>query len=101
MSTALTSRPDTGFLTIDSFDQAIKVADYINKSALVPDAYRGKPADIVIAMQYGMELGLSPMQALQSVSSAVSPVPRLAVRPTSPSLFIVVSRLCREGNLPG
>jgi hypothetical protein len=68
MSTALTTRPDTGFLVIDTFDQAIKVAEYVNKSALVPDAYRGKPADIVIAMQYGMELGLSPMQALQSVA---------------------------------
>jgi hypothetical protein len=68
MSTALTTRPEMGFLTVDTFDQAIKVADYINKSALVPDAYRGKPADIVIAMQYGMELGLSPMQAIQSVA---------------------------------
>ena len=68
MSTALTTRPDAGFLVIDTFEQAQKVADYINKSALVPDAYRGKPADIVIAMQYGMELGLSPMQSLQSVA---------------------------------
>jgi hypothetical protein len=68
MSTALTTRPDTGFLIIDTFEQAKSVAEYINKSALVPDAYRGKPADIVIAMQYGMELGLSPMQALQSVA---------------------------------
>jgi hypothetical protein len=68
MSTALTTRPEAGFLIIDTFDQAMKVAEYINKSALVPDAYRGKPADIVIAMQYGMELGLSPMQALWSVA---------------------------------
>jgi hypothetical protein len=68
MSTALTTRPDAGFLVIDTFEQAQKVAEYINKSALVPDAYRGKPADIVIAMQHGMELGLSPMQSLQSVA---------------------------------
>lgn len=77
MSTALATRSETalasvesprGFLIIESFKQAQEVAEYINKSALVPDAYRGKPADIVIAMQYGMELGLSPMQALQSVA---------------------------------
>jgi hypothetical protein len=68
MSTALTTRPDTGFLIIDTFEQAKSVAEYINKSALVPEAYRGNPANIVIAMQYGMELGLSPMQALQSVA---------------------------------
>jgi hypothetical protein len=68
MSTALTTRPDAGFLIIDTFEQAKSVAEYINKSALVPEAYRGNPANIVIAMQYGMELGLSPMQALQSVA---------------------------------
>lgn len=75
-STAIATRPDPsvsavesrGFLIVESFDQAIKVADYINKSALVPDSYRGKPADIVIAMQYGMELGFSPLQALWSVA---------------------------------
>lgn len=76
-STAIATRQDAalaaipearGFLIIENFEQAIKVADYINKSALVPDAYRGKPADIVIAMQYGMELGLSPLQALWSIA---------------------------------
>lgn len=74
--TALATQPQAalaipesrGFLVIESFKQAIEVAEYISKSQLVPDAYRGKPADIVIAMQYGMELGLSPLQALQSVA---------------------------------
>jgi len=77
MSTAITTQSESalvtpsearGFLIVESFKQAIEVAEYINKSALVPEAYRGKPADIVIAMQYGMELGLSPLQALQSVA---------------------------------
>ncbi len=65
---ALAVAESRGFFVIESFKQAIEVAEYINKSQLVPDAYRGKPADIVIAMQYGMELGLSPLQALQSVA---------------------------------
>ncbi len=65
---ALAVAESRGFFVIESFKQAIEVAEYINKSQLVPDAYRCKPADIVIAMQYGMELGLSPLQALQSVA---------------------------------
>lgn len=74
MSTALTTRHESalsapgGFVKIETLEQAMKFAEYIQKSSLVPDAYRGKPADIVIAMQYGMELGLSEMQSLQSVA---------------------------------
>lgn len=57
-----------GFLKVDTFEQACKVAEFISKSQLVPDAYRGKPADIVIAMQLGMEVGIAPLQALQSIA---------------------------------
>jgi len=37
-------------------------------SELVPNAYRNKPNDIIIAYEYGSALGLSWMQALRSVS---------------------------------
>jgi hypothetical protein len=35
---------------------------------LVPAAYRGKPEAILIAMQMGYEVGLSPMQAIQNIA---------------------------------
>lgn len=57
-----------GFMTVTTFDQAVKIAEFISKSQLVPDAYRGKAGDIVIAMQLGMEIGLAPLQALQSIA---------------------------------
>jgi hypothetical protein len=57
-----------GFVKFDNIAEAIKFASYIAASELVPKAYRDKPADIVIAMQMGMELGFSAMQALQSIA---------------------------------
>lgn len=63
-----TTLAPTGFVRFDGIKDAIDFAQFIAKSDLVPKAYQGKPADIVIAMQMGMELGFSPLQALQSIA---------------------------------
>lgn len=47
----------------DPFD----LAEKISRSALIPQAYRGKPADAAICMMYGAEVGLPPMTALQRI----------------------------------
>ena len=57
-----------GYLMPRNFQELIEVAKLLSQSSLVPDAYRGKPADVVVAMQMGAEVGLSPMQALQNIS---------------------------------
>src|ERR1700691_188317 len=54
-------------MNFDTFDNAFKWADMIAKSTLCPVAYRGKAEDVLIAIQYGQELGLKPMQSLQGV----------------------------------
>lgn len=54
-------------LMLHSTDEAFVLAERISKSALVPQAYRGKPADAAIAMLYGAEMGIPPMTALQRV----------------------------------
>jgi hypothetical protein len=51
-----------------TFKEALEFADYISKSELVPQDYRGKPSNIVVAIQYGKELGVPPMQALQGIA---------------------------------
>ena len=43
-------------------------SELVANSQLVPQALRGKPADIMLALQLGDEVGLSPVQALQSVA---------------------------------
>lgn len=48
--------------------EAIKVAEYMAKSDLVPKDYKGKPANIVLAIEKGKNLGLTVMEALESIA---------------------------------
>jgi len=43
-------------------------ADIITRSTLCPDAYRNKPNDVFVAILMGLDLGLSPMQAVQNIA---------------------------------
>lgn len=49
-------------------EEAREYAAIISKSSLCPADYRGKLEDIIIAIQYGLELGLKPLQALQCIA---------------------------------
>lgn len=51
-----------------SFDEAMKLAEIIAKSSLCPKAYKDRPGDVLIAVQMGAEVGLSPMQAVQNIA---------------------------------
>ncbi len=48
--------------------EAIQFSDMLASSSMVPKAYQGKPQDILVAVHWGMELGLAPMQALQNIA---------------------------------
>ena len=48
--------------------EAVEFAERIARSGLVPDQYQGKPNNVLVAVQWGYELGLAPMQALQNIS---------------------------------
>ncbi len=59
----------TGFsLTPQSLDEAMKMADLMAQSEMVPKDYQGKPANVLVAVQMGAELGLKPVQALQNIA---------------------------------
>jgi hypothetical protein len=45
----------------------MKVAEQFSKSNLVPKHFQNKPADILIALQQGSEMGMKPIQALNSI----------------------------------
>lgn len=51
-----------------SLEEAWRMASFMAKSELVPKSYQGKPNDILVGIQYGMELGFAPMQSLQSIA---------------------------------
>ncbi|MCZ2496400.1 hypothetical protein GN316_06495 [Xylophilus sp. Kf1] len=55
-------------LSPQSFEQAITFSNYLAESDLVPKDFKGKPGNCLIAMQWGSELGLKPLQALQNLA---------------------------------
>ena len=55
-------------LVPQTFDQLVRFAELAAGSDLMPKDYRGKPANVMIAVQMGSELGLSPMQSVNSIA---------------------------------
>jgi hypothetical protein len=55
-------------LSPQTFDQALTFAGYLADSDMVPKDFKGKPGNCLIAMQWGAELGLKPLQALQNLA---------------------------------
>jgi hypothetical protein len=67
MSTALAAQPQApmSFPSGADFDAMRNAAAIISRSGLVPEAFRGKPEDIMVAILTARGLGLDPMVALQ------------------------------------
>ena len=48
--------------------EAIALSEMMAKSGMVPKCYQGKPADVLVAVQMGLEVNIAPMQALQNIA---------------------------------
>lgn len=48
--------------------EAMDFSKMISHSQMVPKQYQGKPQDVLVAIQWGYELGLQPLQALQNIA---------------------------------
>jgi hypothetical protein len=55
-------------LAPQSIDEALRFAEMLSKSNLVPKEFGGNPGNILVAVQWGAELGLQPMQAMQNIA---------------------------------
>lgn len=55
-------------LTPTSFTEAIKFAETLSRSDIVPKDFKGNAGNILVAIQWGLELGLQPMQAMQNIA---------------------------------
>ena len=60
--TALTQFNPSGF------GQLVEFAKMVSTTQIIPQAYQGKPDDIVAACIMGADVGLTPMQALQNIA---------------------------------
>ena len=48
--------------------EAMEFSKMLADSTMVPRAYQGKPQDILVCVQWGQEIGLAPLQALQNIA---------------------------------
>lgn len=68
MNTTLAESKAGFSLAPQSIDEALKFADMLSKSNLVPKDFIGNAGNILVAIQWGMELGLQPMQSMQNIA---------------------------------
>jgi hypothetical protein len=55
-------------LALQSFDDAFRFAKMVAASEFAPKDFKGKAESCLLAIQHGSEVGLSPMQSLQSIA---------------------------------
>lgn len=55
-------------LTPQTIGEAIQLAELMSKSGIVPKDYQGNPGNIIVAIQWGAEIGLPPLQAMQNLA---------------------------------
>lgn len=48
--------------------EAMQFSEMLASSSMVPKAYQGKANDVLVAIQWGYEMGLAPMQSLQNIA---------------------------------
>lgn len=55
-------------LSPQTFEQALTFSNYLADSDMVPKDFKGKPGNCLVAIQWGMEIGLKPLQAMQNIA---------------------------------
>jgi hypothetical protein len=51
-----------------NIDEAMQMAEMLAQSDIVPKEFKGKSGNVLVAIQWGMEIGLPPLQALQNIA---------------------------------
>lgn len=51
-----------------SLDEQIRYAQALSDSDLLPKSFQGKPANVLMAIEYGRSLDLTPIQAIQEIT---------------------------------
>jgi hypothetical protein len=70
MTTELQIKKEGAFsLAPRNLEEALRFAEILAKSSMVPKNYQGRPGDILVAVQMGAEIGLKPLQALQNIAT--------------------------------
>jgi hypothetical protein len=62
------ARQTTGLLTPTTMTEALEFSEMLAASSMVPSSFKNKAPDILVAIQWGSEVGLPPMSALQNIA---------------------------------
>lgn len=92
-----------GILNPQTLDEAMKMADIMSRSNLVPKDFQGNAGNILIAMQWGMELGMAPLQAMQNIAvingrPSIWGDAMIAIARSAPSCEYITETLQGEGD---
>ena len=68
MSTELSVQINTSMLAPENFEHWYRVSNMMAQSQMVPKAYHGKAPDVLLAMEYGASLGMTPLAAVQNIA---------------------------------
>ena len=68
MSTEISTHTQPRGLSLQSVTDAMKFSEMVANSDFAPKDFRGKAASCMLAIQCGAEIGLAPLQALQSIA---------------------------------
>jgi hypothetical protein len=67
-----TARPAAALATLDlsprTLEEALRMCDLLADSEIIPKDYQRKPGNIMVAIQWGAEVGLKPLQAMQNIA---------------------------------
>lgn len=68
MSNEISTLDQNSFLSKENFEHYYRMANMMSKSEMVPKGYKDKPHDILLAMEMGRSLRLSPLSAIQNIA---------------------------------
>lgn len=68
MNSLVQSQPRGTMLAPQNMAEAMRFAELLADSSMVPRDFQGKPGNVLVAVQWGQEIGLGPMQALQNIA---------------------------------
>lgn len=68
MTSLVQSQPRAVSLAPTSMQEAMRFAELMADSSMVPKEFQGKPGNVLVCVQWGAEIGLAPMQALQNIA---------------------------------
>ena len=68
MNALTTGRAGSASLAPQNWQEAQQFAQLLANSTMVPKDFQGKPGNIMVALQWGAEVGLGPLQAVQNIA---------------------------------